>query len=460
MNESNLHEYQTKAVNHIMKHPFCGLMLDMGLGKTVSSLTAINKLIFEELEISRVLVVAPKRVVESVWSQEVSKWSHLKHLKVVKVNGNEASRERALREKAHVYLISRDNIAWLCGLYGGGMLPFDMLVLDESSSFKSPKSARFKALKRAQSSLNRVVILTGTPVPNGLIDLWSQIYLLDRGERLGKTIGSYRDKYFNAGQRSGAIVYNYRPKNSVERDIHNKISDICMSMKAEDYLKMPDKIVNVIKLDMSEELGNRYGEFEREQVLELMEKDITAVNRAVLSNKLLQFANGAIYDEDRGVHELHSLKLDAAEEVVEAAQGKPVLIAWLFQHDRDRLMTKLKKYKPVQLKTDKHVQDWNAGRIQVMLMHPASGGHGLNLQSGGNTVLWFGNNWSLELEQQLNARLYRQGQQASKVFIHKLALRGTLDEKVISRSEGKARTQDDLMEAIKALIKKYEGNRK
>lgn len=459
MNESNLHDYQREAVRHILDTPNCGLMLDMGLGKTVSTLTALNRLIYEELEISKVLIVAPKRVVESVWTQEVEKWEHLHHLKLVRIIGSEAQRKRALQEKANVYLVSRDNIAWLCGLYGGGMLPFDMLVVDESSSFKSHKSVRFKTLRRVLPSFDRVVILTGTPAPNGLIDLWSQIYLLDHGERLGKTIGAYRNDYFTPGQRNGAIVYNYNVKTTGEEAIHDRIKDICMSMKAEDYLDMPDKVDNVISLEMSDRIKTQYKEFEREQVLELLAGEITAVNGAVLSNKLLQFANGAIYDEDKNVHEIHDLKLDAAEEIVENANGKPVLIAWTFKHDRDRLLRKLKKYKPVQLSTDQHIRDWNAGRIQIMLMHPASGGHGLNLQSGGNIIVWFGNTWSLELEQQLNARLYRQGQKSRRVFIHRLAVRGTMDMDVIRSLRNKTNKQDGLMNAIKSLLKRYGNNR-
>lgn len=460
MNENQLHNYQRGAVNHILQTPNCGLMLDMGLGKTVSTLTATNKLIYEELEVSKALIVAPKRVAENVWSTEIEKWDHLKHLRVSKIVGNEAKRKTALQAKADLYIISRDNIAWLCGQYGGSMLPFDMLIIDESSSFKSPKSQRFKALRHVQPSFDRVVLLTGTPAPNGLIDLWSQIYLLDRGERLGKTITMYRDRYFRPNQRNGHIVYNYKINNDGEERIHGKIKDICMSMKATDYLDMPERIDNVISLNLSPEVAQQYVEFEKEQVLELIENDITAVNAAALSNKLLQFANGAVYDKDKNWHEVHDAKLEAVEEIIESANGKPVLIAWTFRHDLARLLKKLKKYKPVELKTGQDIKDWNAGKIQVMLMHPASGGHGLNLQSGGNIIVWFGQTWSLELYQQLNARLYRQGQENSRVFIHHLAVHGTLDMDVIRSLENKNNKQEGLMKAIKSKIAKYEAGRK
>ena len=455
MNETHLHDYQNQAVEHILNNPNCGLMLDMGLGKTVSTLTAINKLIYEYLEVRKVLVIAPKRVVESVWEEECRKWEHLNYLRVSKVIGNETARKAALKVCADIYLISRDNIAWLCGQFGGSMLPFDMLVVDESSSFKSPKSLRFKSLRRVQPSFNRVTILTGTPAPNGLIDLWSQIYLLDRGERLGKTISVYRDRYFNPNQRNGHIIYNYKLKTESEGQIHDRIKDVCMSMKAEDYLNMPDKIDNVIRLKMPDDVRQKYREFEEEQVLELIDNDITAVNAAALSNKLLQFANGAVYDEDRNVHEVHQLKLDAIEEIIEAAQGKPVLIAWTYQHDRDRLLKRLKKYKPVQLKTNDDIKAWNAGKLPIMMMHPASGGHGLNLQAGGNTIVWFGQTWSLELYQQLNARLYRQGQKSGQVIINHLVTVGTLDVDVMRSLENKNDKQEGLMKAIKSVWKRY-----
>lgn len=459
MNEADLHDYQVAAVEHIMDNTHAGLFLEMGLGKTVSSLTAIKKLMFEELEISKTLVVGPKRVVESVWDAECEKWEHLKDLRVSKIIGTAKQRKEALRKDADVYLVSRDNISWLCGLYGGSMLPFDMLVIDELSSFKNPKSIRFKALRGVQPSFKRVIGLTGTPAPNGLIDLWSQVYLLDRGERLGKFITRFREEYFKPGKRNGAIIYKYDLVTDGEARIHEKIGDICMSMKAKDYLSLPGRIDNVIKIVLPPDIQAKYEAFERDQVLQLFaeqpeDEAITAVSAAALSNKLLQFANGAVYDENKDWHVVHDLKIEALKEIIEDANGKPVLVAYTYQHDLHRMKEALKSYKPVQLKTDQDVKDWNAGKIQVMIMHPASGGHGLNLQAGGHIIVWFGQTWSLELEQQFNARLDRQGQE-NVVIVNKLVASKTMDEDVIKSQESKSAKQDSLMEAVKAKIKKY-----
>lgn len=459
MNENNLHDYQRTAISHILAHTHCGLFLDMGLGKTVSTLTAINWLMYQDLAVSKVLVVAPKRVAESVWGAEIEKWEHLRHLRIAKIIGTEKQRRSALASNADIYTIGRDNIAWLCGLYGGTRLPFDMLVVDELSSFKNPKSQRFRALRMVQPSFSRVVGLTGTPAPNGLIDLWSQIYLLDRGERLGKYIGHYRDRYFTPGRRNGLVVYTYAPKPEAEGEIHKQIGDICMSMKASDYLKLPGRIDNIVKIHMSEDIQKAYDQFEEEKVLELLdetgeETEITTANAAVLSMKLLQYANGAIYDDNKIPHEVHDLKIEATKELVEDAGGQPVLIAWTFTSDRDRLLKALAKYKPRELKTDKDIQEWNAGKIQVLLMHPASGGHGLNLQAGGHRIIWFGQTWSLELDQQFNARLDRQGQK-DVVIINRLVCCNTVDQDVIMAQQAKAKTQDALMAAVKARIKKY-----
>lgn len=455
MNEQDLHVYQNTTVQHILNNTHCGVFLDMGLGKTVSSLTAINILLYLELEIDNVLVVAPKRVAESVWDVECQKWDHLKHLKVVKIKGTEKQRKAALKERGDVYMISRDNIAWLCGQYGGSMLPFGMLVIDESSSFKNHNSIRFKALRRLRASFDRIVLLTGTPAPNGLLDIWAQLYLLDAGKRLNEHITKYRKKYFDKTYDG----WGYDIREGAEEQIHELIKDICISMKAEDYLELPGATINPIIIPMPSALQKKYKDFEKEKVLQLFEernddKDITAVNAAALSNKLLQFANGAVYDEEREVHKMHDLKIEEIKEIVEAAGGKPVLIAYAYKHDLDRLKIALKKYKPVQMRTDKDIKDWNAGKIKVMLLHPASGGHGLNLQYGGNILVWFGQTWSLELYQQLNKRLDRQGQK-EKVIIHLLLLEGSIDVDVIKALERKAVGQDALMEAVKARIKKY-----
>lgn len=459
LTENNLHNYQKACVEHIIDNPFCGVFLDMGLGKTVSTLTAVNYLMNDYCEINSTLVIAPKRVAESVWQEEADKWNHLKHLRFSKIIGPEAKRIEALKAKADVYIISRDNIAWLCALYGGGKLPFDMIIIDELSSFKSYKSLRFKALRASQPYLKRLVGLTGTPAPNGLIDLWPQIYLMDRGARLEKTISRYREKYFRPGRTNGHVVYSYSLMENSENQIHEKISDICISMKAEDYLQMPLRTDNFIKLRMSEALKKQYQDFEKNKVLELINSndeasEINVVNAAALSNKLLQFANGAIYDENRGVHGVHDIKLEALKEIVENSQGQPILVAWTFQFDRDRIKEALKAYSPRELKTNKDIEDWNAGKIQVMLAHPASAGHGLNLQAGGSIIVWYGQTWSLELYQQFNARLYRQGQQ-NHVIINHLILEGSHDEDVVFALKHKDKKQNNLMNSIKAKIERY-----
>lgn len=475
MKETDLHKYQLACVEHIITHPFCGVFLEMGLGKTVSALTAINYLMFDYLEINSVLVIAPKRVAESVWQEEAEKWDHLKHLRFSKIIGTAKQRITAVMEtKADIYIISRDNIAWLCALYGGGKLPFDMVIIDELSSFKSYKSERFKALRGARPYLKRLVGLTGTPAPNGLIDLWSQIYLMDRGERLEKTISRYRERYFRPGQTNGHVVYSYNLMDNSEYLIHKKIEDICISMKSDDYLEMPLRTDNYIKLRMPEDIKKQYDDFEKNKVLDLIntteiveQKDengnstfiekpieVNVINAVALSNKLLQFANGAIYDEERNVFPIHDIKLEALKEIIEDANGQSVLVAWTYQFDRDRIVKYLKKYNPRELKNNRDIEDWNNGKIQVMLAHPASAGHGLNLQAGGNIIVWFGQTWSLELYQQFNARLYRQGQQNCVVINH-LILQDTHDEDVIRALKAKDKKQNALMDSIKAKIDKY-----
>jgi len=449
LDEFDLHHYQVTAVDHIMENSKCGLFLDMGLGKTVATLTAINRLIFEEVEVEKVLVIGTKRVAESVWKQEARKWAHLRDLKISIVAGTPAERVAALKVPAHIYTIGRDNVQWLCAHYGGSRLPFDMEVIDESSSFKNHKSQRFKALRLVY--FPRAVILTGTPAPNSLIDLWPQMYLLDKGERLGKTISAYRRNFFKPGQMNGHIVYNYRLRENSDEEIYEAIEDICISMKSEDYLDLQEAVENNILIEMPPKLAAEYKDFEREKVLELFTADepITVASAAALNNKLLQFANGAVYDEDKEYHVVHDLKLDVLEELMEAANGKPVLLAYTYKSDALRIEKRLKKYKPRRLKTDEDILDWNAGKIQLLIMHPASGGHGLNLQDGGNIIIWFGQTWSLELLEQLNARLDRQGQ-AEQVVINKLILKGTMDMQVIARQESKADGQNALMEAVKA----------
>lgn len=457
LKETDLHEYQKKAVEHIITHKYCGLFLEMGLGKTVSTLTAVEKLMYDYFEVNSVLIIAPKRVAETVWAEEAQNWEHLQHLTFSKIIGTEKQRLEAFHKKADIHIISRDNIAWLCGICASN-LPYDMLVIDELSSFKNHQSQRFKALRLARPWIRRVVGLTGTPAPNGLIDLWPQIYLMDRGERLGKTITKYRSTYFTPGRSNGYVVYNYNLQGGAEQAIRNKISDICISMQAQDYLHMPMLTNNYVKLKMPKDILDAYHKFEKDSIMKLINSDneveITALNAAGLSNKLLQFANGAIYDEDKNIYPIHDIKLEALEEIVEEACGKPVLVAWTYQFDRDRIMKYLSKYKPRELKTAKDIQDWNDGKVQLMLAHPASAGHGLNLQAGGNIIVWFGLTWSLELYQQFNARLYRQGQKQG-VIIHHLYMAQTYDEDVISALKNKDRVQMSLMNSIKAKIDNY-----
>lgn len=459
LTEKNLHNYQLACVKHIISNPFCGIFLDMGLGKTVSTLTAINALKYDYCDITRVLVIAPKRVTETVWQEEAEKWEHLRHLTFSKIIGSEPRRKEALQAKADIYLISRDNVKWLCALYGS-ILPFDMVVIDELSSFKSFKSLRFKALRAARPYMKRLVGLTGTPAPNSLIDLWPQIYLMDLGKRLEKTITRYREKYFRPGRTNGSVVFNYKLLEDSEKLIHEKIKDICISMRAEDYITLPERIDNFISIPMPAELQKQYQDFEKDKILEIINPEqtdepteINVVNAAALSNKLLQFANGAIYDEERVVHPIHDLKLEALKEIIEDADGKPVLVAWTYQFDRDRIKEYFKKLKPRELKTPQDIKDWNEGKVPLMLAHPASAGHGLNLQAGGNIIVWFGQTWSLELYQQFNARLYRQGQK-NGVIINHLILKGSHDEDVIAALRAKTRTQDALMNSIKAKVRK------
>ena len=458
LQRNQLHSYQNRGVQHIVDNPFCVLFLDMGLGKTVTTLTAIKELM-DACIITNALVIAPKKVTQVTWTGEIKNWSHLQDLTISVIDGDVKHRRAAMAKKADIYAVSRDNIVWLVTEYGGIKLPFDMVVIDELSSFKNHASKRFRAMKRVRKFIPRVVGLTGTPSPNGLIDLFAQMYLIDEGERLGKTITGYRDRFFRPDKRNGDIVYTYalkQPADETEKQISDLISDIAISMTAEDYLKMPDKIMLFDTVELPNKVYDNYLDFEREQVLELISSDemITAASAAALSNKLQQYANGAIYDADRNVKHIHDEKLEKLQEIVEAANGAPVLVAYSFVHDLDRIMNALKEYKPVKLEKPEHIAQWNDGKIQVLVTHPASAGHGLNLQKGGNILVWFGNTWSLELYMQFNARLYRQGQ-TKPVYIHHIVSKGTVDEKIIKALSGKKETQDGLMQSIKELMEKY-----
>lgn len=446
--------YQDFACNHILDNPYAGLFLEMGLGKTVVTLTAIKELIYERFEASKVLVVAPLRVARDTWPAEVQKWDHLKRLKLSLVIGSEKERKAALRKPADIYIINRENVNWLVGYYGRGF-PFDLVVLDELSSFKSAKAQRFKSLRQIRPYVPRVIGLTGTPAPNSLVDLWPQLYLLDQGERLEKTITAYRTKYFKPGRTNGMVVFDYKLLEGSKDQIYKKISDICISMQTKDYLELPDRLDRRVDVQLDPAEFAKYQDFEMQAVMAMPQGEIvTAVNAAALTNKLLQYANGAIYDEHKLIHKLHDAKIRALEEIVDTANGEPVLVYYWYKHDLYRIQEALKAYKPVQLQTSEDVQRWNQGKIPLMLAHPASAGHGLNLQAGGHIIVWFGLTWSLELYQQANARLHRQGQ-SEVVIVHHLVAKGTMDEDVMMAIENKADGQEALMQAVKARVDKY-----
>lgn len=449
--------YQAYAIKHILENNAAGLFLDMGMGKTVSTLTAIDELIFLG-DINRVLVIAPLRVAEDTWSTEVEKWDHLKHLRVSKILGSSRVRKLALKQDADIYVINRENVEWLVNECFNNW-KFEMVVIDELSSFKSSKAKRFRSLKKVRPYFKRIVGLTGTPAPNSLIDLWPQLYLLDGGQRLGRTISSYKDQYFTAGDRNRYVVYNWNLKDGAKESIYIKISDICVSMKSEDYLDLPYRINNSIEINLPTAAIEKYKQLEKDLVIELVEDDaITAANAAVLTNKLLQMSNGAIYTETHEVMEIHEEKLKSLLDVIEAANGKSVLVFYNFRHDLNRIMNYLRKNKLTgkELGGSEDIKKWNSGEIPILLTHPASAGHGLNLQAGGNIIVWFGLTWSLELYQQANARLHRQGQKEN-VIIHHLVSKGTVDEDVMKALGNKEVNQNMLLEAVKARIKNYKG---
>lgn len=413
---------------------------------------------YDRFEVNKVLVVAPLRVAEDTWTKESAKWDHLQGLRVVRVLGSQAQRICALETDADIYCINRENIPWLVKYYGTDW-PFDGVVLDELSSFKSPSSKRFKAMRKVRPLIKHIVGLTGTPSPNGLIDLWAQIYLLDQGKRLGRTLTEYRNRYFNPGRRNGYVVYDWVPKDGAEDEIYRRISDICISMKACDYLKLPERVdvVRTVKLD--DEAQTAYTEMEKEAVLELGPNEIVdAGTAAVVSDKLLQIANGAVYDENGKTHIIHESKLDTLEDVIEAVNGRPVLVFYAYQHDLERIMQRFPQAR--KLEGSAEIDAWNRGEIPILLAHPAGAGHGLNLQAGGNHIVWFGLTWSLELYQQANARIYRQGVKGERVTITHLVTEGTIDEDVMRVLDGKATRQDALLEAVKARVEKYQSNGK
>lgn len=436
-----LHAYQEYAKNWILAHPYCGLLLDMGLGKTLTTLSAIDELKNIFGLNYKILVIAPKKVAEETWSAEIEKWGF--ELAYSKVLGTTKKREQALAEEADIYLINRENIVWLVEYYKTKW-PFDFVVIDELSSFKSSKAKRFRALRKVRPKIERVVGLTGTPAPNSLIDLWPQMYLLDRGERLGTSQTRYKNKYFYPDKQNGHIVYSWGLRPGSEEAIYGQIEDICISMKAKDYLKLPPRTDNVVRVQLSN-LAT-YKQLEQDLVLDFKGREVTAANSAVLVNKLLQLANGAIYDDDKQTIRIHDDKLDALENIVEDSQGQPILVFYQYQHDLDRIKARFPQAEELE-----DLDRWNQGEIPILLCHPQSAGHGLNLQKGGHIIVWFGLTWSLEYYQQANARLDRQGQ-TEPVIVHHLVAQNTVDEKVLQVLQGKEEKQDMLLEAVKAYI--------
>jgi SNF2 family DNA or RNA helicase len=448
------HSYQRYCINRVLTTPTLGLLLDMGLGKTVITLTAVNDLKYNQFAINKVLIIAPKKVAESTWAKEKDKWDHLKLLRISTVLGPEPKRVRALNTPADLYVINRENIPWLVDYYRNAW-PFDMVIVDEFSSFKNHQSKRFKALSWVRPHIKRIVGLTGTPAPNGLLDLWAQVYLLDSGERLGKKITGFRERYFEPDQRDRDRVYTYAPKEGADDVIQRLIGDICVSMKAEDYLELPDCLSNMVSVVLDSKAQKAYDKLEKEMLLQVDESTIDAGSAAVLTNKLLQLCNGAVYDENRNIVDIHQCKIERFLEIIDELNGKPALVFYNFQHDKERIKKALDKrgLRVRELKTPQDETDWNNRQIDILLAHPASAAYGLNLQQGGNHVIWFGLNWSLELYQQANKRLHRQGQ-TEKVIIHHLTVDGGVDEDVMAALEDKTSTQDRLMASLKARIEK------
>ena len=442
------HNYQAYAIDYIETHPIAAVLLDMGLGKTVISLTAIADLLFDSFEAHRILVVAPLRVARDTWPAEIAKWEHLQHLTFAVCVGTPKERRTALMSGADITIINRENLGWLIDSSGFDF-DYDMVIIDELSSFKNHKSKRFQSLMKVRPKVKRIIGLTGTPSSNGLMDLWAEFKLLDFGERLGRFITHYRNNYFIPDKRNGEIIYSYKPMPYAEDAIYRRISDITISMKSTDHLQMPELITSQYEVQLSEEETQRYEELKADFILELPEGEITAANAASLTGKLSQLANGAIYDDDGNIIEFHDRKLDALEGLIEAANGKPLLVAYWFKHDLQRIK---KRFNVREIKSSKDITDWNNGDIPVAVIHPASAGHGLNLQAGGSTLIWFGLTWSLELYQQTNARLWRQGQTSGTVVIEHIITKGTIDERILKALSLKEVTQNALIDAVKANL--------
>jgi SNF2 family DNA or RNA helicase len=447
------HDYQTYATDFIEAKPISALLLDMGLGKTVITLTALNDLLFDSFDAHKVLIIGPLRVARDTWPAELGKWSHLKGLRASLAVGSEEARIKALRAKADIYIINRENVEWLVDR-SGVPFDFDTVVIDELSSFKNYRSIRFRSLNKVRMRISRIVGLTGTPASNGLMDLWAEFRILDYGKRLGRFITHYREAYFRPDKTNGQVVFSYKPLPGAEDAIYRQISDIAISMRAADHIKMPELVSNTYRVGLSEKERKVYESLKDEMAIDIGKDEITASNAAALSNKLLQLANGAIYTDEKGVREVHQRKLDALEDLVEAANGKPLLVAYWFKHDLSRIEGRLREKGIAYEKLDSasSISRWNEGKTAVGLIHPASAGHGLNLQSGGSTIVWFGLTWSLELYQQTIARLYRQGQRDKTVVVIHIIASGTIDEYVMKALSKKEKVQDSLIEAVKAEI--------
>ena len=443
------HDYQQYATEYIKSHPVAAVLLDMGLGKTAISLTALLDLLFDSFEAHRILVIAPLRVARDTWPAEIEKWDHLSMLTYSVAVGSEKDRKAALMRDADIYIINRENVQWLVE-QSGIPFTFDTVIVDELSSFKNHQSKRFKALMKVRPRIKRIVGLTGTPSANGLMDLWAEFKVLDMGHRLGRFIGMYRNNYFRPDKRNGQIIYSYKLLPGADKAIYKQISDITISMKATDHLKMPELVMNTHTVELSDDEREHYDELKQTLVLQLPEKEITVANAAALTGKLLQMANGAIYDDDGDHIHIHDRKLDALEDLIEGANGKPVLVAYWFKHDLERIKS---RFKVREIKSSSDIREWNAGKIPVAVIHPASAGHGLNLQTGGSTLIWFGLTWSLELYQQTNARLWRQGQQDT-VVIHHIITDDTVDGRVPKALQSKEKIQDSLIAAVKAELSK------
>lgn len=445
------HEYQQFCIDFLLSHPAAGLFLKPGMGKTSIALTAADRLLYDRFEVSKVLVIAPLRVAEDTWSRESEKWDHLRHLRISKVLGTARQRLAALARSADVYCINRENVEWLVKYYGMNW-PFDLVIVDELSNFRNPSARRFKALRKVRPLVKHLWGLTGTPRPRSLLDLWAQVYLLDRGERLGKTYTEYRNRYFTPGRQNGYVIYEWRPRSGAEEQVYSLISDICISLETQGNVQMPELLETVRPVPLSPAARALYESMERDAILELGEEVIDAGSAAAVNGKLLQIAGGAVYDEGHAVHELHADKLDDLEDILEEANGEPVLVAYRYQHERDRIMARFPQ--AVQLKGSDTIAAWNRGEIPLLLGHPAGVGHGLNLQDGGHIVVWYGPTYDLELDEQFNDRLYRQGQRFTTSIIY-LVAEGTVEQDAMAALREKADGQNAMMAAIRARVRKY-----